>query len=315
MGGTVFERFPQPHHRRREELADGRDDDLGGVDDVVAHEALDSPTGGADLAVELPVTAGGGPCAMEGPAVDLDGERPVWPSEVHVVPPPRGVLDRMLPRGMRQAGVAAECEEAALGHALRQRRVESFGAQAPPQVANASRPADARQDVGDGLDVEDAQHLGLLDRTLQLMQPQHRPEVYERARDRGARDAVVDPAVLGTVDLRAMEADAVAVALSAARDHDVDDGRAGGAQPEVGGAGGVRQRRALATGQNRRHEEASTREIAVTYGIDAFMDSVQPSREGPPIDLLSRAAEFEQLCVRDHASLCRRNGRHASRDE
>jgi hypothetical protein len=293
----------------------GLEDGRGRVDDVVLHEALDAPAGVADLAIEAAVAAGGGARGVDRSAVDLDRETQFRPGDVDLVPAAGRDLDRVLEHGARQAGVEAEPQEAALERALGDRRVEPLGTEAAPEVAHAARARDPREDIGDRLDVERLQQLGLLDRALELVELQHRAEIHEGAGDRGARNAVEGPPVLGSVDLRAVEPDPLAIPLAAARHHHVDLARAPREEPEMTGRRAMREHRALATGEDGRHGGAAAWEGPMADGVDTFVHAVQPTCREPQLDLIIGRAERTHLSIADDPALLRRERRHTSRDD
>jgi hypothetical protein len=248
-------------------------------------------------------------------AVDLDREAAVGPREVHVVPSPRCVLDGVLEHRARQPGVDAQQQESPLAAALGQRCVEPLRAQAAPEVADAAGPIDARQDVGDPLDVEELQELRLLDRPLELVELEHGAEVDQRPVHGGARNAVDDHTILWGVHLRPVESDPVPVPLPAARHHDVHQGGAGCPKPEMRCRRRMRERRAVAPGEHRGHEVPAARQVPVTHGVNRLVKTMEPSGLDPLLDLVARCPELEHLRVGHHSPLLCRQLSNASRDD
>jgi hypothetical protein len=77
----------------------------------------------------------------------------------------------------------------------------------------------------------------------------------------------------------------------------------------------MRERRIEAACDDRCHEVPAPREVSVSDGIYALMDGVEVSGQEPPVDLMPAGTEIQELIVRDHTALRRRDLRHASRDE
>ena len=77
----------------------------------------------------------------------------------------------------------------------------------------------------------------------------------------------------------------------------------------------MRERGPLAAGEHRGHEGRSRWRGDMPDGIDALMNSVEAAGEDPPVDLLARSAELDDLPVRDAPALPPGELAHASRDE
>lgn len=72
-----------------------------------------------------------------------------------------------------------------------------------------------------------------------------------------------------------MEVDSAAALETGGRwDGDVNGAVEGFQEPPKDGSGAVTHHRALSTSENRRHEAAVETQAAVTYGVDALVDSV-----------------------------------------
>jgi hypothetical protein len=282
---------------------------------VRPHQTLDAEPGVAELPILVAVAAGGKGGAVGRPAVGLDDELVRRPEEVDLEPGAGQDLHVRVRHGLRHAGVGAEREEPALELLAREGCAEQLVAEDAAQRADAARAVDAGQHRGDGRDVEHLEPIGLLDRPLERRRPHDAGEVDERPGDRRARDAISQDAVLGPEDLRPVEPDARPCSLAGPRNHHVHAGRRPRDEPEVASGGAMRQRRAVAGGEDRSLEGGSRDRRGVTDRVDPFVPRSQPPDQQPSVHLARRRPEPQQLRVGDDATLGGREVADASKDD
>ena len=143
--------------------------------------------------------------------------------------------------------------------------------------------------------------LGFVEGSRELLGGEDVGEVDERAGGGGDADAVVGGGVwVG----RAVDVDAGAAVLGRCR-HFGQRGPPGHDPPQRRG-GAVAQHRVIAAREDRRHCRGERRWWAVTHGVDPAVKEVQTSDANAVLDRARTEPELQQLRVRHHAMLPRR---------
>jgi hypothetical protein len=136
----------------------------------------------------------------------------------------------------------------------------------------AAAPAEARESVLDGGEVEQSLDLGLVARALQLPARYDRGEVQQRQRHGGAWDAVDHGAIRRLEAAADVRPDAVDVA-STRRHGDLYVREAGSAYPPQGRAGAMAQQRPWPARQHGGHAHRVGAHRPVPDGVDARKSS------------------------------------------
>ena len=180
----------------------------------------DAVAGQLERAVSHAVTLERLARAVKRVAVELDHYSGAWPERIHLI-----ASDHRVHRRSRQAGGAAELEEAVLelGAGVLSRQMVAC-----EKLHEWAQPTPTRASSGELLNrsnVEDPQPLGLFEDAPELPRPQDLGEVQQRARKRGYRDAVASQAVIGAQPAHAMERDARPTVTTAAGGGHVEGAR------------------------------------------------------------------------------------------
>nr|WP_272475962.1 hypothetical protein [Baekduia alba] len=273
------------------------------IDDLAVGEARDAPA----LAEELPIASaigveGAARPAVEGPAVHLDDQEVVWPSEVRLA-------DAVVAVDLRSREVAVEAE-------LQHRRLEIAACRRHPVAVHVGEQRDerppsraARMGVEHGTHGDEVEHLGLLgalDGPAEVMGWDYRSQVDERPGDGRRRHAALDRAFLAWEVGRVVDDPPASLGGSAAPGHGQLDERAGpGADAPQRRRAAMARDSSLAGREHERQHPSFAPKLGVPDGVDPALQGDQPTGRAPVVDRVAAEPGAQQLPPGHHPVLPR----------